>query len=201
MRVAEALGIVDGGEEGGGGDGADAGDGAQTRHARILDGEVFDRGVGVRELGVEGTHEGEQWRDDRAQAARQGEALDPVNKMLRTAGGDAVAVLAEQGSDDGDVARARADEGVPDQQAAAHMPLGIGEPTGGAVGAEQGRLGQGARTPAVGLDLARPARIHRREVRVRDDDLVAERLQATGDRCRSCMYGRRKEFRSCRGFG
>src|SRR6187397_170258 len=100
---------------------ADAGDGAQTRHARILDGEVFDRGVGVRELGVEGTHEGEQWRDDRAQAARQGEALDPVNKMLRTAGGDAVAVLAEQGSDDGDVARAGPDEGVADDQAAAHM--------------------------------------------------------------------------------
>ena len=91
MRVVEALGIIDGGEEGGGGDGADAGDGAQARHARILDGEVFDRGVGVRELPVEGTHEGEQGRDDRAQAARQGEALDPVNKMLRTAGGDAVA--------------------------------------------------------------------------------------------------------------
>ena len=44
MRVVEALGIIDGGEEGGGGDGADAGDGAQARHARILDGEVFDRG-------------------------------------------------------------------------------------------------------------------------------------------------------------
>ena len=98
MRVVEALGIIDGGEEGGGGNGADAGDGAQAQHARILDGEVFDRGVGVRELPVEGTHEGEQWRDDRAQAARQGEALDPVNKMLRTSGGDAVAVLAEQGS-------------------------------------------------------------------------------------------------------
>ena len=50
MRVVEALGIIDGGEEGGGGDGADAGDGAQARHARILDGEVFDHGVGVREL-------------------------------------------------------------------------------------------------------------------------------------------------------
>ena len=69
MRVAEALGIIDGGEEGGGGDGADAGDGAQPQHARILDGEVFERGVGVRELRVDETHEGEQWRDDRAQAA------------------------------------------------------------------------------------------------------------------------------------
>jgi hypothetical protein len=41
MRVVEALGIIDGGEEGGGGDGADAGDGAQARHAGILDGEFL----------------------------------------------------------------------------------------------------------------------------------------------------------------
>ena len=32
--------LVDGGEEGGGGDGADAGDRAQARHRGILDGEV-----------------------------------------------------------------------------------------------------------------------------------------------------------------
>ena len=151
MRVVEAVGIVDGGEEGGGGDGANAGDGAQARYARILDGEVFDRGVGVRERPVEGAHEGEQGRDDRAQAARQGKALDAGEKMLRTAGGDAVAVLAEQGPDDRDVARARPDEGVADHQAAAHMALGIGEPMGGAVGAEQARLREGARIPPVGL--------------------------------------------------
>ena len=54
MGVAEALGVVDSGEEGGGGDGADARDGAQTRHARILDGEVLDGGVGIHELPVEG---------------------------------------------------------------------------------------------------------------------------------------------------
>ena len=76
--------------------------------------------------------------------------MDPVNKMLRTPGGHAVAVLAEQGSDDRDVARARPDEGVADHQAAAHMPLGIGEPMGGAVGPEEARLGQGARIPPVG---------------------------------------------------
>ena len=74
MRMVEALGIIDGGEEGGGGDGADAGDGAQAQHARNLDGEVFDRGVGVRELPIEGAHEGEQRRDHLAQAARQGQA-------------------------------------------------------------------------------------------------------------------------------
>ena len=54
MRVGEAPDVVDGGEEGGGGDGSHAGDGAQARHARVLDGKMLDRLVGVRELPVEG---------------------------------------------------------------------------------------------------------------------------------------------------
>src|SRR5712691_11753930 len=49
---------------------------------------------------------------------------------------------------------------------------------GGAVGAEQAGLGQGAGITPVGLDLARPRRIPGREVRVRDDGLVAEGLEA-----------------------
>jgi hypothetical protein len=142
MRVAKALGVVDRGDEGGGGDGADTRDGAQARHARILDGEVLDPLVGVRELPVERAHDGEQRRDHREQAARQGQALDAMDKALRTAGRDAVAVLAEQGPDERDIARARPDNGVQDQQTAAHVSLGIGEPMGGAVGTEQARLGQ-----------------------------------------------------------
>ena len=61
------------------------------------------------------------------------------------------------------------------------MALGIGEAMGGAVGAEQAGLGQGPGIASVGLHLARPRRIHGREVRVGDDDLVAERLQAPRD--------------------
>jgi hypothetical protein len=181
MREAEALGVVDRGDEGGGGDGADAGDGAQARHARVLDGEVLDRGVGVRELPVEGAHEGKQRRDHREQAAGQGQAPAAMDKALRTAGRDAVAVLPEQGPDERDLARARPDHGVPDQQPAPHGPLGVGEAMGRAVGAEQARLGQGPGIPSVGLHLAGPPRrIHRREVRVRDDDLVAEGLETPG---------------------
>jgi len=86
MRVVEAPDVVDGGEEGGCGDGADAGDGAQPRNAGILDGEVLDRRVRVRELLVDVTHDGEQRRDHRAQAARQGQAPNAVGKTLRTAG-------------------------------------------------------------------------------------------------------------------
>jgi len=51
---------------------------------------------------------------------------------------------------------------------------------GGAVGAEQARLGQGPGIASVGLDLAGAGGIHGREVRVRDDDLVAEGLEAPG---------------------
>ena len=72
MGVREAPDVVDGGEEGGGGDGADAGDRAPARHAGILDREMLDRRIAVRELLVEGAHDGEQRRDHRAQAARQG---------------------------------------------------------------------------------------------------------------------------------
>jgi len=70
------------------------------------------------------------------------------------------------------------DQGVAHPEAAPHVALGIGEPMGGAVGAEQAGLGQGAGITPVGLDLARARRIHGREVRVRDNDLVTEGLEA-----------------------
>ena len=52
VRVAEALGVIEGRDEGGGGDRADAGDGAQPLDARIVGREMLDGVVGVRELGV-----------------------------------------------------------------------------------------------------------------------------------------------------
>jgi hypothetical protein len=48
---------------------------------------------------------------------------------------------------------------------------------GGAVGAEQTRLRQGPGIAPVGLDLAGAGGIHGGEVRVGDDDLVAEGLE------------------------
>ena len=50
-----------------------------------------------------------------------------MDKVLRTAGRDAIAVLTEQGPDERDIARARLDQGVPDHQAAPHVSLGVGE--------------------------------------------------------------------------
>ncbi len=64
---------------------------------------MLDSLVAVRELLVEGAHDGEERRDHREQAARQGQVPDAPDKMLRAAGGDTVAVLAEQGPDDGTV--------------------------------------------------------------------------------------------------
>ena len=80
----------------------------------------------------------------------------------------------------GDVARARPDEGVADHQPAPDVALGIGEAMGGAVGAEQAGLGHGAGIAPVGLDLAEAGRIHRGEVRVGHDDLMAEGLETAG---------------------
>ena len=52
---------------------------------------------------------------------------------------------------------------------------------GRAVGTEQAHLDQSPGIAPVSLDLAGPGRIHGGEVRVRDDDLVAEGLEAAGD--------------------
>jgi hypothetical protein len=86
-------------------------------------------------------------------------------------------VLAKQGPNERDVARAGPDNGIPDQQAAAHVLLGIGEAMGGVVGVEPARLSQSPGITPVGLDLAGAGRIHGGEVRIRDDDLVAEGLE------------------------
>jgi hypothetical protein len=72
------------------------------------------------------------------------------------------------------------DERVADPEATAHVALGIGEAMGGAVGAEQARLGQGAGIAPVGLDLAGAGRIHGREVRIGHDDFVAVGLETPG---------------------
>jgi len=76
--------------------------------------------------------------------------------------------------------RVRADEGVPDEQAAADMALGIRAPVRGAVGAEEAGFGEGPSVAAIGLDLPRAGGVHGGEVGVRDDHLVAQPLQAAG---------------------
>jgi hypothetical protein len=52
---------------------------------------------------------------------------------------------------------------------------------GGAVRAKQTGLLQGPSVPPIGFDRPGPRRIHRREVRVRHHDLVAQGLEAPGD--------------------
>jgi hypothetical protein len=94
-------------------------------------------------------------------------------------GTDALAVLAEQGPDQGDVAGA--DAGIADAEAAAHLALGIGEAMRGAIGAEQVGVGEGARIAPIGRDPARAGGVHGGEVGVGDDDLMAELLETEGD--------------------
>ena len=148
-EVLGSAGHRDRGDEGGGGHGPHAGDGAQALDALIMGGDALDRLVGIRELAVEVAQDGEERSDQREQGAREGQAADPRGEGLGTAGGDAVPLLAEERPDERDVPGAGAHEGVADEQAAVHMTLNVGEAMRPAVGAEQTGVGQGARVSSV----------------------------------------------------
>jgi len=109
---------------------------------------------------VEVTHHGEERGSQGEQRAREGQGADPREEGLGTAGGNAVPVLAEQRPDQGDVAGARSDEGIADEQPPAHVTLSVRETMRPTVGAEDAGLGQGARVPAIGLHLARARGVH-----------------------------------------
>src|ERR671919_1273451 len=72
VRVVEALDVVDRGDKGGRGHGPDARDGAQALDALVVSGHALDRLIGIRELAVEVTHDGEERGDQREQWARKG---------------------------------------------------------------------------------------------------------------------------------
>ena len=131
VGVTEAPDIVEGRDEGGGGDRADAGNGAQPLDPRVLGGQLLDGVVGGGELGAEMVQDRQQRGDRGPQPIRQRQGGNPLPKGLGTAGGHAVALLAEEGADQGDITGPGPDQGVTDSEAAAHMPLGIGQPMGG----------------------------------------------------------------------
>src|SRR5439155_1995797 len=151
---------------------------AQPPDARVRPGDGLNALVGVRELVVHVPPDGQEGCDLREQASGQGEFANPAAEGFGGAAADAPAVLAEQRADDGDVARAGAHERVAHGEAGPHVALLIGQAMRAPVGAQETRLGQGARVPSVRLHFAGALRVHRREVRVGDDHLVAQRLEA-----------------------
>jgi hypothetical protein len=86
--------------------------------------------------------------------------------------------MTEQGAHQGDVPRPGPYQGITDQQAAADVALGIREPVRRAVGAEEAGFGESPSVAAIGLHLAGARGVHGGEVRVGDNDLVAESLEA-----------------------
>ena len=84
-------------------------------------------------------------------------------------------------TDQGDVAGAGADEGVPDGEAGADVALGVGEAMRGPVGAQATGIGEGPGIAAVGLHRAGPGGVHGGEVGISHDEGMAELLQAAGD--------------------
>ncbi len=121
---------------------------------------------------------GQEGRDLREPASGQREFANPVAEGFGGAGADAPAVLAEQRADHRDVAGPGPHERVAHGEAGPHVALLIGQAMRSPVGAEHTRLGQGARVPSVRLHFAGALRVHRREVRVGDDHLVTQRLEA-----------------------
>jgi hypothetical protein len=65
---------------------------------------------------------------DLAIAHRRAPGEGEPEPAIKSAGGHVEAVPAEEGTDPGGTARPGPDHGVADGQAAAHIPLGIGEP-------------------------------------------------------------------------
>jgi hypothetical protein len=61
------------------------------------------------------------------------------------------------------------------------MARDVGEPMRWPIGPEHAGVHQRARIAAIGLDLPRAGRVHRGEVGVGDDHLVAEPPEAAGD--------------------
>ena len=181
MRALEASGIIKRGHEGGRRDRPDARDRLQPLHAVVGPRDGRDPRVRVGERLIDLAHDGEQGGELREQPARQRQGEDAANEALGTAGRHTPAVLPEQGADHTDVPGASAHQGVAHRQAPAHMALGVGEPVRRAVRPQPAGLGQRARIAPIGLDLPRPGRVHRGEVRVGDDHLVAEPFQTPRD--------------------
>jgi len=72
VRVVKAPDVVDRGDKGGGGDGPDAGHGAEALGLLIVSRPALDRRVGIHELAIEGPHDGEERGDQREPWPRQG---------------------------------------------------------------------------------------------------------------------------------
>jgi hypothetical protein len=84
--MAEALGLIQGGDQRCGGDAADAGHGGEALDARIVGGDVLDQVIGIGVLAGEGQHDGEERGDARAALTGRGHRGDSVDEPHRSGG-------------------------------------------------------------------------------------------------------------------
>jgi hypothetical protein len=125
-------------------------------------------------------HHREQRRDLGAQWVRNGQRRQPPREVARHAARYPQSLAAQQRPDQADEPRPGAHQRVAHRQLRPHLPLGVGGAMRRTVGPQPAGIHQRLGIPPVGLHPPAAGRVHRRVVRVGDDHLVAEILQATG---------------------
>src|SRR2546427_395516 len=104
----------------------------------------------------------------------QSGGVETVEERLGPAAGQVQARLPQQGPDENDGPRARPYQGLAHRDLPPHMPLRLRRPVRWPVGPQSAGLGQGPGIATVRLHPAMPLPIHRRVVRIGDDDLMAQ---------------------------
>ena len=103
----------------------------------------------------------------------------PVQEVVGVPAPDAQALAAHERATERDELRSRADDALADHQFGTDLALTFASAVGLTIGTEPTRVGKRHRVTSIGLDAPGAGGVHRRKVRVGDDDFVAERLQAT----------------------
>jgi len=181
MRSVKTSGVIDRGHKGHCDHRSHAGNRPQALDSHVRARDRRDHPVRVRERLGDVAHHRQQGRHLREQPAGQPSRDDPAAELVRPPRGPAPAMLPQPGPNENDVARARSDRGIAHRQVSSPMALRLGQPMGGTVRPELTGIQESPGVPPIGLNLPGPRGMHRREVRVRDHDRVAQGLEAPGD--------------------
>ncbi len=125
MRSVEALGIVEGGHEGGSRHRPDVGHALQPSHPLVGLGERGDSFMGVRQLLIHLAHDGQQGRHLGQQLPGQGQRRHAPAEPLGRPRRHPPAALPQERADQGNVPCPRPNQRVPDRQPSPDVPLPV----------------------------------------------------------------------------
>ncbi len=172
------------------------GHGTNRRHRReshdnrVLPREPRESRVGRGDLALQRAPHGDQRRERGVHGGRHREHRELGDGLLGLPAREPEALAADGRLDQGDVARARAHQGVAHGELGAELLLRVARPVHGAVGAQLQRLAQRAGVALVGLHALGARGVHCGEPGIGDDHRMAERFQVP---CDPLALGRRLE--------